>query len=176
MLTENTLKNILNELLAGNEFGCVYDFKERFKVSLTVIEKMGFVINIKTKIPNCENFCMKHDGCQWKSIFEQKKSKSVYKLTEKGIILAKKLANEKLPAEKLKEIVYEEIIKITIIDQLIAFISKSKTISTEQLISFLLKNSKYGLHDIRTNVMDILDLLVYINCLIINQGIIKLNS
>ncbi|NHJ88001.1 MAG: hypothetical protein FK734_21230 [Asgard group archaeon] len=176
MLTVNTLKDMILELTSLNEIGCTYDFKERFGVSLASLELLGFVKVIRSKIPECGDHCEKFADCKWISIFESRKSKSKFKMTKEGLALAHLINIYSADEQQLEKLLAKEILTIKIIDTLNSFLIDNPELSIELLTTKLLDETPLTLEEIRSSIMDILDLLVSIDVLQLKEGLISKNA
>jgi hypothetical protein len=173
MLTAIKLKTVLQELLATNEIGCTYDFIERHGLALSSLETLGYVKVIRSRIPACGDHCEKFNDCQHISLFEKRKSKSKYKLQEKGIKLLKRLdmlsTEEDVIEEVKNELMLGELFDI--IQSLL--LDAPEGLTVEQLVTSTLKQTKLSLTIIRTTFKDIIDLLFSVGLLAKKEGILS---
>ncbi|HUT80075.1 MAG TPA: hypothetical protein VMZ29_02645 [Candidatus Bathyarchaeia archaeon] len=174
MFTKESLKNMLIELLALNELGCTFDFRERYGVSLSTLEILGLVKVIKSKIPACGEHCEKYKDCQWTANFESKKSSSKYRLTKDGLELATNISVKTVDDRLLQDYLIEAINQIQIIDIIQSLLLTLKEISIEYLVLTLLEQTNLSINTIRLNSKDILNLMESLQLLQLKEGKIAL--
>ncbi|MBK5114529.1 MAG: hypothetical protein KGD59_13520 [Candidatus Heimdallarchaeota archaeon] len=172
MLTVKNLQKILLELFSLKEIGCTYDFKERFEVGLTSLEVLGLAKIIRTKIPTCGDHCERYNDCKWIPIFQKRKSKSKYKLTKDASSLIDTISSESISDSGVQMEISSYLISTPIVDQINSMLIGKTSLSIEQLVSALLKETNLSLQAIRTTMKDILDLLVSAQIIRIKEGII----
>lgn len=173
MLTAEKLQKIVTELLVLEEIGCTYDFKERFGVGLNSLEVLGLVKLIKTRIPKCGDHCTKYNDCQFISLFEKRKSKTKYRLTKEGKILADNLSSDGITSKNLKSMLQKEFSSYSFVDLILSLLMDYPELSIEKLVSSILETTNSTLYGIRTSIRDILDLLVSLELLAMNEGKLK---
>lgn len=177
MLTSNTIEKIMLRFKEQDGLGCLYDFKDRFDVSLKVLETLSLAKRIQRYVPDCEDHCDKYSTCPWVDDFYKRKSKTKYKLTPQGEQLTDILAQKNLTTEKkeesIKNTIREAEFSDTIFSMLLA--QKQQEISIPTLIHSLLSEADLGLKAIRITLKDILDLYCSLNLITINSGTILAN-
>ena len=171
MLTKQTLKKMLLDLLSLNEIGCTYDFKDRFHVSLKSLEVLGFVKAIRTRIPACGDHCEKFEDCKWISIYKKRKSKSKFRFTKNGLSLANFLLSD-LSDDVLVDAILEQISNTAIVEVIQSLLNNQLAISPESLVTALLDRTNIKIADIRFTTKDILDLLESLQEIKIDEGVI----
>jgi len=170
MLTKETLLAILTEFRSKKDVACTYDFKEKFGVALAPLEVLEIAKVVKSKIPPCGQHCDRYKDCRWETIFQSRKSKSLYRLTKKGLTLASSLED---PALKEKEALLLAYLEETSLAQLLQSLQhKYQPISMEVLVNHFLTNSSWSLYTIRSCLRDILDLFQSLGKLEIKEGVI----
>jgi len=170
MLTAEKLQEIVTELLVLEEIGCTYDFKERFGVGLNSLEVLGLVKLIKTRIPKCGDHCTKYRDCQYIPLFEKRKSKTKYRLTKEGKILADFLSSDAVTSKNVNTLLQKEFSNYSFVDLILSLLMDHPELTIEKLVSSILETTNSALYNIRTSIRDILDLLVSLELLVMNEG------
>ncbi len=170
MLTAEKLPEIIAELLVLEEIGCTYDFKERYGVGLNSLEVLGLTKLIKTRIPKCGDHCTKYRDCQYIPLFEKRKSKTKYRLTKEGKILADYLSSDAVTSANIKSLLQKEFSNYSFVDLILSLLMDNPELAIEKLVSSILETTNSTLYSIRTSIRDILDLLVSLELLVIHEG------
>jgi hypothetical protein len=173
MLTAKKLSQMIIELQKLDDIGCIFDFKEKFKVSFSSIETLGLVTRIQRKIPACDDHCSRSSDCQWIPIFQKRKSRSKFKLTKIGKELAEVVENKEHSDEELKKIIHGFISKSVIIDIIQSMIIDQNNLTTEIIVTSILKQTNIKLQTIRTTLKDILDLMENLEIIHIKEGLLS---
>ncbi|HUU79017.1 MAG TPA: hypothetical protein VMX55_11780 [candidate division Zixibacteria bacterium] len=169
MLTAKKLKAMLQELISLKDVGCTYDFKERFSVGLETLEVLDFVKVIRSRIPKCDDHCVRYNDCDWIPFFEERKSVAKFKLTKAGLALADMLESN-LDENSLLQLLQKEISSTQITDLILSQFLEDQELSIVQLISIIKEQSNLQLNIIRSTIRDVLDLLESLKLLKIEQG------
>ena len=170
MLTAEKLLEMVTELLVLDEIGCTHDFKERFGIGLNSLAVLGLVKLIKTRIPKCGDHCTRYRDCQYISLFEKRKSKTKYRLTKEGKILAEFLSSDAVTNTNIKLILQKEVGNYSFVDLILSLLMDYPELTIEKLVSSILEMTNSTLYSIRTSIRDILDLLVSLEFLVIDEG------
>lgn len=160
------------ELQSLNNIGCTYDFTDRFEVSLASLEALGLMSKIRTKIPDCDDHCLKSKDCQWISIYQKQKSKSKFKLTKTGEKLVNDLIIINQKEDKIESLILDAINQSVLVDIIQSMIIDQKSISAEKLITEILKQTNVNLQTIRMNLRDIFDLMESLEIIRIKEGLL----
>ncbi|MHA1630877.1 MAG: hypothetical protein ACTSXO_11650 [Candidatus Heimdallarchaeota archaeon] len=175
MLTKETLLAILTEFQSKKDVACTYDFKEKFGVALAPLEILGIAKVVKNKIPSCGQHCNRYENCQWIDLLQSRKSKSLYRFTKKGFVLASSLQDGILSSDE-KDALLLTFLQNNSLSQLFLSLQQDRqTIQVAVLVSYLLANSSLSIYAIRSCLQDILDLFQSLGMLEIKEGAIITN-
>ena len=172
MLTAETLQEILLDLHKKDGLGCTYDFKERYYVGLNSLAFLNLVTLIKTRIPKCGDHCERYQDCPSIELFENRKSKTKYRLTKEGANLADFLSSDSVTMDNLKSMLQKELVNYPFVDLVVSLLMDVSELSVEKLVASIQEQTNTSLFAIRTSIRDILDLLVSIEIIGIKEGII----
>ena len=172
MFTTEKFQKIMLDLLAKDGIGCTYDFKERYDIGLNSLATLNLVKLIKTRIPKCGDHCQDYRDCKYLSLFDKRKSKTKYLLTKEGKNLATFLTSDAVSASNLTSMLQKELSNYSIVDLISSLLMDSKELTIERLVASLVKQTTMPLFEIRTSMRDILDLLVSLEIIAINEGVI----
>lgn len=156
----------------GN-IGCLFHIKEQFGVSLKAFQLLGFAKVIRRNIPACGKHCDKYDSCKHLDAFRARKSRGKYKLTPKGLTLQKNLEELSDQPEKTQLFLQKNLLANDFCKKLLQFTeAHTKGLEISDLVTWLLTNTKHKLFFIRIAMRDVLDLLISLDLLKIQQGLL----
>jgi len=172
LLTEEKLKEMILTIKNLDNIGCTYDFKDQFEVALTSLEALNLVTKISSKIPDCDEHCLKSNDCQWFSIYQKQKSKSKFKLTKTGEKFANDILENNLTSAELKSIILDVVSKALLVDTIQSVLIEQKNLTIEKLVTEILKQTNIDLRTIRIALMDILHLMESLEIIHLKEGLI----
>ena len=101
---------------------------------------------------------------------KKRKSKTKYRLTKEGKILADYLSSDAVTSKNINSMLQKEFINYSFVDLILSLLMDTPKLTIEKLVSSILETTNSTLYSIRTSIRDILDLLVSLELLIMHEG------